>query len=1277
MSAIPAAPQGAQPATAAATAASQSVNPSPPETSSPVKPGRLTNQLQYLQKVVMKALWKHQFAWPFHHPVDAAKLNLPDYYNIIKNPMDMGTIKKRLESNFYFTAVECIQDFSTMFTNCYIYNRPNDDIVLMAQTLEKFFLQKVAEMPVEEIELAQPVPRGPRGRGRKSTGKTPVPAGVGSAVVASAVSSQPTSQTQLMSQPMVSLTPLNIQALPQPVLSVATPPASKRKGVKRKADTTTPVPLALADSEEPTPPRVLARRESARPAKTLPKDLPDSQQPGPGRRVRQMSEQLKHCSSIVKEMLAKKHAAYAWPFYKPVDAESLGLHDYHDIIKHPMDLSTVKVKLDNREYAAAHEFADDMRLMFSNCYKYNPPDHEVVAMARKLQDVFEMRFAKMPDEPVVVAQPPPPAAPAPATAAAPPAAPAAAPAAPAAPAPVAPAATAAAATAAPTAAPPPPPAPEVVVPSSSESSSPSTSESDSSDESEKERANRLAELQEQLKALHEQLASLSQAPISKPKKKKEKKKKEKDRERTEKPRRKEEGAEEDDKKLKLQKNKPLGQPKKPVAKPNSNSGKPPKKLKSGALQFESEEEAPLSEDAAGGVGGVGSGVISGGVIGAVAAIGVGGVEDSRPMTYDEKRQLSLDINKLPGDKLGRVVHIIQAREPSLRESNPDEIEIDFETLKPSTLRELERYVVSCLRKKQPKPFSKKRKRRDSDDKKDADKRLLDPSGHFMKKPKKERRDPSLEGVGAPRLSGSSSSSSGSESSSESTSSSESDSETGHCDGLTRSGMTFLLRGARSARAVDIPVVPVAVAAAAGDEAVGRCSYTFVVPSSAPPGPVCQPPAGNWSGGGGGPCRSELGTLRDELRRHGRQITALQQLVEVDGGLVGEVKLLRKESHNTNARVTTLYAQLLHEMIRKRDGALDAAQLEARILNQTADTLRLLASYHELQRRFAALTAVVTNQTATISRLEELCRPRHTPPCVDGGTPLAPPCPPAHPGGALPPLQPEVQAPDPPPPSESTQRTWVCPVTSCTYPGTAVNPRKSLRVSRALVCARARVGPWRDCLHALDEGQQTSGMYLLRPRGATRLAQAWCDQQQDPGGWTVIQRRHDGSVNFFRNWDAYKQGFGNIDGEHWLGLDSVHALTSAGDYKLLVVLEDWQGRRVFAEYGSVRVAGEAEGYRLRLGHFRGTAGDSLGWHNGRQFTTLDRDRDNFSGNCAHFQKGGWWYNACSHSNLNGVWYRGGNYRSKYQDGVYWAEFHGTSYSLRKVTMMIRPNPSMFH
>lgn len=146
-------------------------NPPPPEVSNPKKPGRVTNQLQYLHKVVMKALWKHQFAWPFRQPVDAVKLGLPDYHKIIKQPMDMGTIKRRLENNYYWAASECMQDFNTMFTNCYIYNKPTDDIVLMAQTLEKIFLQKVASMPQEEQELVVTIPKNSHKKGAKLAGR--------------------------------------------------------------------------------------------------------------------------------------------------------------------------------------------------------------------------------------------------------------------------------------------------------------------------------------------------------------------------------------------------------------------------------------------------------------------------------------------------------------------------------------------------------------------------------------------------------------------------------------------------------------------------------------------------------------------------------------------------------------------------------------------------------------------------------------------------------------------------------------------------------------------------------------------------------------------------------------------------------------------------------------------------------------------------------------------------------------------------------------------------
>ncbi|XP_075909119.1 uncharacterized protein LOC142905826 isoform X2 [Petromyzon marinus] len=222
------------------------------------------------------------------------------------------------------------------------------------------------------------------------------------------------------------------------------------------------------------------------------------------------------------------------------------------------------------------------------------------------------------------------------------------------------------------------------------------------------------------------------------------------------------------------------------------------------------------------------------------------------------------------------------------------------------------------------------------------------------------------------------------------------------------------------------------------------------------------------------------------------------------------------------------------------------------------------------------------------------------------------------------------------------------------------------------------GPWRDCQEAWDAGYRRSGRYLLRPAaGSPLLRHAWCDQERDPGGWTVVQRRSDGSVSFTRDWDAYKIGFGRVEEEHWLGLQTMHALTSERNYRLLVALQDWDGRRAFAEYGSFRVESEEDNYRLRLGHFRGMAGDSMGLHHGKPFSTYDRDNDAFRGNCAQHQKGGWWYNACSHANLNGVWYEGGRYTGSEQDGAYWTTFRGTAYSLKSIVLMIRPNPNFYH
>uniref|UniRef100_A0A667Y9N3 Angiopoietin-like 2a n=1 Tax=Myripristis murdjan TaxID=586833 RepID=A0A667Y9N3_9TELE len=446
----------------------------------------------------------------------------------------------------------------------------------------------------------------------------------------------------------------------------------------------------------------------------------------------------------------------------------------------------------------------------------------------------------------------------------------------------------------------------------------------------------------------------------------------------------------------------------------------------------------------------------------------------------------------------------------------------------------------------------------------------------------------------------------------------------------------------------------AVAAEPTISETDKCSYTFIVPQQKNTGAICvnsKEPEATLENRVN---KQQLELLNTELQKQRRQIEALQQLVEVDGGVVNEVKLLRKESRNMNARVTQLYMQLLHEIIRKRDNALEVSHLENRVLNHTSEMGRLAARYRDLEHKYQHLSVLVGNQSALIVQLEEHCK-RSMPATPMNTKPYQPPTYTRHTNNQI---TNEIQ---------SDENSKALPPPPPTMPSGAQSFSTTNKPS----------GPFKDCLQALEDGHTTSGIVLVKPENTNRLMQVWCEQRHDPGGWTVIQRRQDGSVNFFRNWETYKQGFGNIDGEYWLGLENIYWLTNQGTYKLLVTLEDWSGRKTFAEYASFRIGSEADSYKLRVGRYHGNAGDSLTWHNGKRFTTLDRDHDAYTGNCAHYQKGGWWYNACAHSNLNGVWYRGGHYRSRYQDGVYWAEFRGGAYSLKKVTMMIRPSANTFH
>ncbi|NWU92445.1 BRDT protein, partial [Upupa epops] len=611
------------------------INPPPPEYIDITKNGCQTNQLEYLHRVVMKAIWNHDLSWPFQQPVDAAALNLPDYYSIINKPMDLSTIQKRLEHSYYKNAAECIEDFKTIFTNCYVYNKPEDDIVLMAREVEKVFIEKLAQMPPEEKLVVFNKQKKKRKKPEETQQSNPGTSNEQSTKQNQAENSkQSPVKTQVPEQ--VKLVPFSAAHLTTSMPAAVT---KVKKGVKRKADTTTPTTSIFIASGESSAtyhevkPVKVCRGENE-PHSPLKRDLMDSQSPETLKNV-QLSKQLSYCNEIIEEMLSKKHAAYAWPFLKPISVAPCLLGEHQEMTQYPTDLGTIKKKIDNVEYTNIQELAADVRLMFKSYYQCLSSDHEIVAMARKLQDVFEMHFAKISHEHAA-------SIPLPQTTS------------------------------------------ETAEAYSCESSSDESLSNDS--DSEEERIVYLAKLQEQLQAVSRQLHAFTRACMSRLQKKKRNAKKEKN---------KKEKA-----KIKslIEKKKNLNQKKK--SKKNLCLNTQSKKtLQQVLLAHKSEDE-----------------------------------DDAEPMSYDEIRQLSLDIHKLPEDKLEEVVRIIQSGEPSLGSSDSSELEIAFETLKVSTLKNLQKYVATCLRKRPRKQQAKKaiktKEKLPSEKKRELQERPLDVTGQL-------------------------------------------------------------------------------------------------------------------------------------------------------------------------------------------------------------------------------------------------------------------------------------------------------------------------------------------------------------------------------------------------------------------------------------------------------------------------------------------------------------------------------------------------------------------
>ncbi|XP_038581250.1 tenascin isoform X1 [Micropterus salmoides] len=204
----------------------------------------------------------------------------------------------------------------------------------------------------------------------------------------------------------------------------------------------------------------------------------------------------------------------------------------------------------------------------------------------------------------------------------------------------------------------------------------------------------------------------------------------------------------------------------------------------------------------------------------------------------------------------------------------------------------------------------------------------------------------------------------------------------------------------------------------------------------------------------------------------------------------------------------------------------------------------------------------------------------------------------------------------------------------------------------------------DCSQVLLNGVRTSGEVEVFPQGNLgKPVMVYCDMETDGGGWTVFQRRKDGSVNFFRGWKDYTKGFGDLSGEFWLGLESLHNLTAMTRMSLRVDLRNGD-ESVFAKYSTFEVA--TKNYQLTVGGYSGTAGDSLSYHNHRIFSTKDRDPAPFITRCAMSYRGGWWYKNCHEANLNGLYGIGVRHQ-----GVIWTTWKGKEFSIPFTEMKMRP------